>query len=57
MQPWALSYTPRSGTGLRLKFHWCGTVDGSGNVSSDDNNGTLRELEDLNNSNQTVSSL
>ena len=54
LQPWQLSYAPSSGSALSLQYQWGGSIDGYGNVTSADNNGTLRALIDATSSSRTI---
>ncbi|MGH7192550.1 MAG: hypothetical protein ACREJM_03340, partial [Candidatus Saccharimonadales bacterium] len=50
LQPFQVSYSPSGGGGVTLQFDWGATVNASGDVTSDDNDGTLRQMVDVTNS-------
>ena len=54
LQPWQLSYTPAAGSPLTLQYQWGASIDTGGNVTSADNNGTVRAVVDATNGNRTL---
>lgn len=53
-QPWQLDYIAFGGNEVKLQYQWGAAIDASGNVTSNDNDGTLRKLVDATNSNWTL---
>ncbi|MGH9518203.1 MAG: RHS repeat-associated core domain-containing protein, partial [Terriglobales bacterium] len=45
-QPWELAFAPHNGGGFTQQYLWGAGVDGSGNVNTADNDGTLRKRLD-----------
>ena len=50
LQLFDLKYLQAGSGGMELQYVWGNTIDGSGNVTSSDNDGTLRQMKDLTNS-------
>src|SRR6185437_2908076 len=47
LQPFQMEFAPAGGGGMTVQYQWGAAIDDSGNVTSADNNGSLRGLADL----------
>ncbi|MGH9525254.1 MAG: RHS repeat-associated core domain-containing protein, partial [Terriglobales bacterium] len=47
LQPFQIAYSPSGGGGVTLQFQWGASIDASGDVTSGDNNGALRAMNDV----------
>ena len=47
LQPFQMLFAPAGGGGMTVQYQWGAAIDAGGNVTSADNNGSLRGLADL----------